>query len=130
MAAHGLKGMSRRQFEEIIVEALQQLPPRFRDALDNLDIEVRWRPTPAELRRAGIRRGHTLFGIYLGVPLPQRSSGYSMALPDKIVIYQEPHERACATEAELVAQVRKTLLHEIGHYLGIEEERLGELGLG
>jgi predicted Zn-dependent protease with MMP-like domain len=130
VAARSLRARGRRQFEQIIVEALQQLPPQFRDAIDNLDIEVQWRPSPSELRRAGIRRSHTLFGIYLGVPLPQRSSGYSMALPDKIIIYQEPHELACATEGEMVEQVRKTLLHEIGHYLGIEEGRLRELGLG
>jgi len=122
--------MQRRRFRQIVLQALEELPPQFRQALDNLDIEVRWRPTLAERRRAGLRPGHTLFGLYLGVPLPRRSSAYSMALPDKIVIYQEPHELACQTEAELVQQVRRTMLHEIGHYLGIEEERLGELGLG
>ena len=120
----------RRQFRQIVLRALGELPPQFRQALENLDIEVRWRPTPGERRRAGLRPGHTLLGLYLGVPLPQRSSGYSMALPDKILIYQEPHQRAGQTEAELVQQVRRTLLHEIGHYLGIEEERLEELGLG
>jgi len=130
MAAQRLKARGHRQFDQIIVEALQQLPAQFREALDNLDIEVQWRPSPQELRRAGVRRGQTLFGIYLGVPLPQRSSAYNLALPDKIVIYQEPHELACMTEEELVEQVRKTLLHEIGHYLGIDEERLRDLGLG
>ena len=122
--------MRRHQFQEIIVEALEQLPLQFRDALDNLDIEVRWRPSLEERRRLGLRRHHTLFGLYLGVPLPERSSAYNLTLPDKIVIYQEPHELACRTEAELVQQVRRTLLHEIGHYLGIEEGRLEELGLG
>ncbi len=122
--------MRRRRFRQIVRQALEELPPQFRQALNNLDVEVRWRPTPGERRQAGLPVGHTLFGLYLGVPLPQRSSGYSMALPDKIVIYQQPHELACPTEAELVQQVRRTILHEIGHYLGIEEERLEELGLG
>jgi predicted Zn-dependent protease with MMP-like domain len=121
--------MLRRQFRQIVVQALQELPPQFRQALDNLDIEVRWRPTPGERRRADLHPGQTLLGLYLGVPLPQRSSGYSLALPDRIVVYQGPHELACQTEAELVQQVRRTVLHEIGHYLGIEEERLEELGL-
>ena len=118
------------QFQQIILQALDQLPPQFRDALNNLDIEVRWSPTAAELRSAGVSPGYTLFGIYVGVPLPDRSHAYTMTLPDKIVIYQEPHERAFRTEAAMVEQMRKTLLHEIGHYLGIDEERLHELGLG
>ncbi len=122
--------MRRREFEQLILQALEGLPDRFRDALDNLDIEVRWRPTLRELRQAGIRGGRTLFGIYLGTPLTQRGHHYTMTLPDKIVIYQEPHERFCRTEEEIVKQARKTLLHEVGHYLGIEEARLRELGLG
>jgi predicted Zn-dependent protease with MMP-like domain len=122
--------MLRSQFEQILLQALDQIPPRFRDAVQNLDIEVRWRPSPEERSHAGLHPDHTLLGLYLGVPLPERSSSYTFTLPDKIVIYQEPHELACETEEELVEQVRKTLLHEIGHYLGIEEDRLGELGLG
>ena len=121
--------MRPNRFRQVVLQALEQLPPQFRDALHNLDIEVRWRPSPRERRQAGVRPGHTLFGLYLGVPLPQRSSGYTLALPDKIVIYQEPHERACGSEQELLQQVRTTFLHEIGHYLGIEEDRLAELGL-
>ena len=121
--------MRRRDFERLVVEALEDLPDQFRNALENLDIQVRWRPTPAELRRAGVRRG-TLFGVYLGVPLPRRGHNYSMALPDTIVIYQHTHERYCRSEAEIVEQVRQTVLHEIGHYLGIDEDRLQELGVG
>ena len=121
--------MRRSDFEKLVLEALEQLPPQFRDALHNIDIQVRWRPTPAELRRAGVRRG-SLFGLYLGVPLPKRGHGYSMALPDTIVIYQHTHERHYRSEAEIVEQARQTLLHEIGHYLGIDEDRLRELGVG
>jgi predicted Zn-dependent protease with MMP-like domain len=121
--------MRRHDFERLVLKALEELPDQFGDALHNIDIQVRWRPTPAELRRAGVRRG-TLFGVYLGVPLPKRSHGYSMALPDTIVIYQRTHEMYCHSEAEIVEQVRQTVLHEIGHYLGIDEDRLQELGIG
>ena len=121
--------MRRAEFERLVLKALEELPEQFQRALQNIDIQVRWRPTPAELRRAGVRRG-TLFGVYLGVPLPARSRGYSMALPDTIVIYQRTHERYCGTDEEIVAQVRQTVLHEIGHYLGIDEDRLHELGVG
>ncbi len=122
--------MRRREFERIVLEALEGLPPRFREALHNVDVQVRWRPTLGELRRTRVRRGGTLFGLYLGVPLPQRSRGYSMTLPDTIVVYQQAHERYCRDEREMVEQARKTVLHEIGHYLGIDEDRLRELGVG
>ena len=121
--------MQRRDFERLVLKALEELPDQFRDALENIDIQVRWRPTPAELRRAGVRHG-SLFGVYIGVPLPKRGHGYSMALPDTIVIYQHTHERHCRSEAEIVKQARQTVLHEIGHYLGIDEDRLHELGIG
>ena len=121
--------MRRSQFERLVLQALEDLPHQFHDALQNIDIQVRWRPTPAALRRAGVRRG-SLFGVYLGVPLPDRGHNYSMTLPDTIVIYQHTHERHCRSEAEIVEQVRQTVLHEIGHYLGIDEDRLQELGIG
>lgn len=121
--------MRRAEFERLVLKALEELPEQFQRALQNIDIQVRWRPTPAELRRAGVRRG-TLFGVYLGVPLPARSRGYSMTLPDTIVVYQQTHERYCRSDEEIVAQVRQTVLHEIGHYLGIDEDRLHELGVG
>jgi predicted Zn-dependent protease with MMP-like domain len=121
--------MRRRDFERLVLQAVDGMPDEFRNALENIDIQVRYRPTPAELRRAGVRRG-SLFGLYVGVPLPERTHGYSMALPDTIVIYQHTHERYCRSEAEVVEQVRQTVLHEIGHYLGIDEDRLGELGVG
>lgn len=121
--------MQRRAFERLVLQALEDIPDQFRDALENIDIQVRYRPAPAELRRAGVRHG-SLFGIYIGVPLPQRGHGYSMALPDTIVIYQQTHERYCRGEAEIIEQVRQTVLHEIGHYLGIDEDRLRELGIG
>ncbi len=122
--------MRRREFERVVLQALDALPARFREALENLDIQVRWRPTLGEMRRAGLRRGQELFGLYLGVPLPKRGHYYSMALPDTIVIYQQAHERYCRDEAEMVEQARQTLLHEIGHYMGIDEDRLQELGVG
>lgn len=121
--------MRRSDFERLIFRALEEIPDEFRNALQNIDIQVRWRPTPAELRRVGVRRG-SLFGLYLGVPLPNRGRHYSMTLPDTIVIYQHTHERHCRSEAAIMEQVRQTVLHEIGHYLGIDEDRLQELGIG
>jgi len=122
--------MKRSEFQRVIQRALEELPPQFRDALHNIDIQVRWRPTVHELRQAGLRHGSTLFGLYTGVSLPKRTQGYSMVLPDRIIIYQRTHELYCRTEEEMVQQARQTLLHEIGHYLGIDERRLRDLGVG
>lgn len=121
--------MTRAEFKRIIRRALDELPPVFQDALQNLDIQVRWRPTARELRRAGVRHGD-LFGVYMGVSLPNRTHGYSMVPPDVIIIYQHTHELYCRTEEQMVEQAKQTLLHEIGHYLGLDEKRLRELGVG
>src|SRR3990170_2146449 len=121
--------MRRSEFERLVLQALEELPDQFRDALHNIDIQVRWRPTPAELRRAGVRRG-SLFGLYVGIPLTKRGRHYSMTVPDTILVYQHTHERHCRNDDEIVEQVRQTVLHEVGHYLGIDEDRLQELGIG
>ena len=121
---------TRAQFRRIITQALEELPPEFQRVMENIDIQLRWRATPGELRRAGVRPGGDLFGIYVGIPLTKRGHGYSMVLPDRIIIYQLPHERHARTEDQMVEQARQTLLHEIGHYMGIDEHRLRELGIG
>lgn len=122
--------LTRKEFEGIVLRALDELPPPFQEALHNVDIQVRWRPTLSELRSFGIRGRGELFGVYLGIPLPKRTHHYSMVAPDVIVVYQRTHELYCRTEEEMVEQARQTLLHEIGHYLGIDERRLRELGVG
>lgn len=122
--------MTRKEFQDVVSAALDELPPAFQDALQNLDIQVRWAPNPDERRRARLRPHHDLFGIYLGIPITSRTSGYHMVVPDVIIIYQRSHEQACRTKQEMIEQARQTLLHEIGHYMGIDEDRLHELGVG
>ncbi len=122
--------MRRHEFEKLVLQALAKLPAEFQQHVENLDIVVKRRPSLAERRDAGSRQGDALFGLYLGVPLSERGAYYNMALPDRIVIYQEAHERLCSSREEVVEEVRKTVLHELGHHLGIDEERLEELDLG
>jgi predicted Zn-dependent protease with MMP-like domain len=121
--------MLRSEFRKLVLSVIADLPPQFRYRLENIDIVIKRRATPAERRQVRGGRGGDLFGLYLGQPLTARGDHYNMALPDKIVIYQEPHERLCPSREEVAEQVRRTVLHEIGHYLGIEEERLRELGM-
>lgn len=121
--------MSPSQFRRLVLQAVASLPPPVKAALENVDIVVRWRPTRWERRQAGVAPGEPLLGLYLGVPRHRRGAEYTLAVPDRIVIYQEPHERLAHTREELVQQLRTTILHEVGHYLGLDEEHLSELGL-
>ena len=122
--------MERDKFRRLVDEALDSLPGRLRARIANLEIVVESRPTAEDLEQAGLERDDVLLGLYHGIPLPDRSDGYSFALPDKISIYQDPIESICADDDEVREEVRITVLHEIGHYFGIGEERLGELGVG
>ena len=118
----------RRRFERLVARALDALPPDVAAMLDNVDVVVEDEPTPEQIgRRSG--DGDTLFGLYEGIPLTQRDSGYSMVLPDKITIFRGPLERACRSPAEVAREVRITVVHELGHHFGFDEERLEDLGL-
>jgi predicted Zn-dependent protease with MMP-like domain len=120
--------VQRRAFERLVVRVLDNLPDHIHAMLDNVEVVVEEEPTPRQLRTARVGRGHTLFGLYEGVPLTQRDSGYSMVLPDKVTIFRGPIERACPTADERARQVRITVIHELAHHVGIDEDRLAELG--
>jgi predicted Zn-dependent protease with MMP-like domain len=109
--------------------ALAELPPEFAERIENVEFVVARRATPRLLRHAGVRGGGTLYGLYEGVPLTRRGSGYTMVPPDKITIFWEPLMRDFAGEA-LAEQVRKTVFHEIAHYFGISDEDLHDTSVG
>jgi predicted Zn-dependent protease with MMP-like domain len=119
----------RRRFERLVARALDTLPPDVVAMLDNVEVVVEDEPTPEQIDRRGGEE-ETLFGLYEGVPLTQRGSGYTLVLPDKITIFRGPLERACRSPAEVAREVRITVIHELGHHLGFDEERLNELGVG
>ena len=106
------------------------LPPELLNRVHNVDIVIEARPTLADMRAAGISPRDLLLGLYHGIPLTHRGENYNLVLPDKISIYQESIESLCADDDEVRAQVHKTVLHELGHYFGIDDERLHELGMG
>lgn len=117
-----------KTFEELVTEALDSLPPDIHKKMENVEVVIEWRPSPAQLRRLGLGPGHTLFGLYEGVPLTNRTSHYGMVLPDKITIFRQPIEAHCQSEAQVRQMVRRTVLHELAHHFGISDERLRELG--
>ena len=121
--------LPRAQFETLVGEVLDDLPPHFARALDNIAVRVRPWPTRHELEVAGLDEGELLLGLYHGIPLTERSGDYQMVAPDLITIYQGPIEQVTDGNSDAIRrEVRVTVLHEIAHYFGIDDDRLHELG--
>lgn len=118
--------MRAREFERIVEEALAGLPSPFAERLENVAVVVRDEPTEEDLQEAGLEPDAELFGLYVGVPLTDRAD-YHMVLPDRILIFQGPHERHFEDD-ELLLEIQKTVVHEVAHYFGIDDDRLHELG--
>ncbi len=119
----------RRQFERLVQRALDDLPDGILSMLDNVDVVIEDEPGDTD-QAGGHSEGGELFGLYLGVPRTERDSSYSMVLPDKITLFRGPLERSCGSPAELAREVRVTVVHELGHHLGLDEDQLEELGWG
>lgn len=117
------------EFEALVDEAIESLPPYFRDKMNNVSVVVaRW-PTREELRYAGLGPGETLLGLYDGVPLTERTQGYNLVTPDVITLYQGPIEQEAGNDYEAIRHwVRHVFLHELAHHFGISDDRLRELG--
>lgn len=122
--------MERTRFIRLIRRALRDVPPPFKQHLREVDIVVKRRPSADDLREAELAPDESMYGFYRGVPLTERGAAHTMVLPDIIHIYQEPLEEDFPDEAELVAEIRVTVLHELAHFFGIDDDRLHELGLG
>ncbi len=105
------------RFELMVGAALDDLPPKLGKAMRNVAVTVDQDST--DLR---------LLGLYVGVPLTERTSHYSTVLPDQITIFRHAICAICSTEDEVVDQVRRTVIHEVGHHFGIDDGRLHELG--
>jgi predicted Zn-dependent protease with MMP-like domain len=112
--------LSAERFEELVADALDEVPPRLMALLDNVVILV----------EAVDEHDPQLLGVYDGVALPDRDSDYSFALPDRILIFREPLLAMCEDEEELREEVTITVVHEIAHHFGIDDRALHELGWG
>jgi len=122
--------VSKQRFEQIVQEALRDIPEPFATHLEEVAIEIRTRPTRKQLRSAGLNEHDLLLGLYHGHPLTQRSVEHSGRMPDIIYIFQEDIELVSDSEEDLLREVRTTVLHEIGHHFGMDEDDLKELGYG
>lgn len=120
--------LRRAEFERLVAQAVESLPPKFLTRLENVDVLVEEQPTEEDLELAGIEPGGTLLGLYHGVPQSQRGPWYGNLLPDRIVIYQRPIEAVARDRREIRKEIRITIMHEIGHYFGLAEDDLAEAG--
>jgi predicted Zn-dependent protease with MMP-like domain len=119
--------MTRAAFERRVADALATIPRRFRDAMANIAIVVEDEPDDELLEEMQIEPPDTLFGLYQGTPLTERQWAFGNALPDRILLFQGPHEREAEDEDDLIVSIGETLIHEIGHYFGLSEEEIEEI---
>jgi predicted Zn-dependent protease with MMP-like domain len=118
--------VERERFEEVVRQALETVPEEIAERMSNVDVEVQDWATPRQLTSARVTRG-TLLGLYQGIPLTRRTSGYNMVPPDKIIIFQGPLEHIARDEDDLVRRVRSTVVHEVAHHFGISDARLRQI---
>ena len=118
--------MERSEFEKLVREALSTIPEGLSAYLENVDLVVEDLPRNEHLGGHVIEDGNFLLGLYEGIPLTERSD-YGMVLPDKITLFQKSIEGVCSSKEEIVQEVRGTVVHEVAHHFGIDDDRLDEL---
>jgi len=117
--------MTNEEFEKVIEETIESLPEEIKSRIDNVVFIIQDYPSEDDLKRTGAGK-FELLGLYSGVPLSKRGTSYGMypVTPDRILIFKANIERICKTEKELREKIREVVLHEIGHYLGMDEEQV------
>lgn len=118
--------MTDDQFQELVDQALSSIPKELQPALSDIAIVIEDEPSKEQRESVHLSSHHSLFGLFQGVPLTKRA-GSLMTFPSKITIFKNPILASRTTEEAIVAQVRQTVLHEVGHFLGLSEEKLREL---
>ena len=119
--------MTRAEFERLLVEAIALIPGRFRREMKNLALVVEEEPSQDLLEEMEIEPPDSLYGLYQGTPLPERTWAFGNQLPDRITLFQRPIEEDCEDEDEVRAVIGETLIHEVGHYFGLSEEEIEEI---
>lgn len=122
--------VSKEDFARLVKTALDELPHEFAEFLEEVPVEIRDRPTRRQLKSVGLGPDDLLLGLYHGRPRTERSVLDELSMPDVIYIFQDDVEEVSDSEADLVHEVRTTVLHEIGHHFGMSEDDLDDLGYG
>jgi predicted Zn-dependent protease with MMP-like domain len=120
--------VSVEEFERLVREAIAEIPDGLRAHLDNIVVEVEPAPREEDLAELELEDATELLGLYHGTPLTERGMEADLQLPDRVTLYQHNIEQICETRREIVEQIRTTVLHEIGHFFGMDEDDLFEVG--
>ena len=119
--------MTREKFEQLVAEAITLIPKRFRREMRNIAIVVEDEPSAELLEEMEIEPPDSLYGLYQGTPLTERTSSYGNTLPDRVTLFKTPIEEDCDDEDDVRAVIGETLIHEVGHYFGLSEEEIEEI---
>ena len=119
--------MTREKFEHLVAEAMAPLPSRVRREMNNIAVVVEDEPSAELLDELEIEPPDSLYGLYQGTPLPERTWGYGNTLPDRVTLFQKPIEEDSVDDDDVRAVIGETLIHEIGHYFGLSEEEIEEI---
>ena len=119
--------LTRKEFEDIVVSSLKTLPKYFKKKMENVDVVVEDQASQEVLSEMGLSSPYELLGLYQGIPFGKRGFYYGNVLPDKITLYQLPIESCCRTKEGVERKIRKVVIHEVGHYFGLDDERLREI---
>jgi len=122
--------LSEDEFADVVTEAAATVPEGFVRYMKDIVIDVEDYPDTRTCRELGLRSRDTLLGLYRGTPITRRHVEAPYRYPERIVIYQRNIERICRTRKQMIEQIRKTVLHEIGHHFGLDEDDLRRLGYG
>jgi len=122
--------ISDQQFDALITKAMDELPQQYLKGLSNVAIVMADQPTAEQMTKMKLIHPHQLLGLYEGVPLTQRGSGWSGMLPDKITLFKHSILNASRDEAQFFENIKRTLWHEIAHYYGLDHDRIDELQRG
>ncbi len=119
--------LTRTEFDDLVVSALKRLPKFLRKKMENVDVVIEDRASEEVLYEMELQSPYQLLGLYQGVPFQRRGFYYGNVLPDKITLFQIPIESICRTREEIEEKVREVVIHEVGHYFGLDDEKLREL---
>lgn len=115
------------QFQALVDEAVASLPDRFREAMVNIAIVIEDEPTAAQLAEVEVEPPDTIYGLYEGIPLPERQWAHGNVLPDKITLFRVPILEDSVDDDDVVVGIGETLIHEVGHYFGLSEDEIMEI---
>ncbi|MCD6270876.1 metallopeptidase family protein [bacterium] len=119
--------MTYKEFEELVKQGVEQLPPHIRKLLENVDIVIEDWPSEDIIKKLKLPNKYSLFGLYQGIPKTKRGSHYANVLPDKITLFKKPIENSAKNSIEIKNLVKKVVWHEIAHHFGLDEKRVREL---